>query len=124
MIGSVHTSLGTVLVDQEGYVLYLLTADSPTSSNCTSLLCNTVWPAVLASGGGVAGSGVQQSLLGTLRLPDGTTQVTYAGHPLYTYVGDGMPAQTAGQGISSFGGIWWVLSAASGSAITGALSML
>lgn len=124
MINSVHTSLGTVLVDQDGYVLYLLTADTPNSSNCTSLLCNTVWPAVLASGGGVAGAGVQQSLLGKLQLPNGTTQVTYGGHPLYTYVGDGKPAQTAGQGIKSFGGIWWVLSAATGSAITGALSML
>jgi predicted lipoprotein with Yx(FWY)xxD motif len=124
MINSVETSLGTVLVDRYGFTIYLLTADNPTFSNCTSFVCNTVWPPVLATGGGVAGPGVQQSLLGTIPLPDGTQQVTYAGHPLYTYIGDRKPAQTSGQGIKSFGGIWWVLSATTGAAITGAVSIL
>jgi predicted lipoprotein with Yx(FWY)xxD motif len=57
-------------------------------------------------------------------LADGMKQVTYGGHPLYTYLGDRSPGQTTGEGIQSFGGIWWVLSATSGSAITGKLSMI
>jgi predicted lipoprotein with Yx(FWY)xxD motif len=124
MIDAVKTSLGTVLTNSSGFALYLLTADSPTRSNCTTFPCTTIWSPVWAAGGGIAGSGVQQSLLGTLRLPDGIEQVTYAGHPLYTYIGDLQPAQTSGEGIKSFGGIWWVLSATSGAAITGTLSML
>jgi predicted lipoprotein with Yx(FWY)xxD motif len=123
-INSVHTPRGTVLTNSSGFALYLLTADSPTRSNCTSTLCNTIWRPVWASGGGKAGPGVQQSLLGTLPLANGIEQVTYAGHPLYTYVGDLSPAQTTGEGIQSFGGVWWVIAASSGAAITGALSPL
>jgi predicted lipoprotein with Yx(FWY)xxD motif len=43
---------------------------------------------------------------------DGTTEVTYHGHPLYTYAGDSAPGQTAGQGSVDFGAEWYVLSAA------------
>jgi predicted lipoprotein with Yx(FWY)xxD motif len=117
-IDSTNTDLGTVLTNNLGFTLYLLTADSPTRSNCTSFLCTSVWPPVLASGGGTAGTGVQQSMLGTLHLANGTVQVTYGGHPLYTYLGDRKPGQTTGQGVSSFGGVWYVLSAATGQAIT------
>jgi predicted lipoprotein with Yx(FWY)xxD motif len=124
MIDAATTPRGTVLTDSSGFVLYLLTADSPARSNCTTFPCTTVWRPVWAAGGGTAGSGVQQSLLGTLRSPDGIEQVTYAGHPLYTYIGDLKAAQTSGEGIQSFGGVWWVLSAATGAAITGSLSMI
>ena len=67
---------------------------------------------------GAAGPGVSQSMLGTLHLSNGTVQVTYGGHPLYTYLGDRKPGQTTGQSIKSFGGIWYVLSAATGQAIS------
>jgi predicted lipoprotein with Yx(FWY)xxD motif len=116
-IKAMTTSLGTVLVNNAGHTLYLLTSDGPTNSTCTALLCATIWPSVKAAGGGVAGPGVQQSLLGTVHRPDGSVQITYGGHPLYTYVGDLLAAQISGEGISSFGGVWYVLDAATGAAI-------
>jgi predicted lipoprotein with Yx(FWY)xxD motif len=51
------------------------------------------------------------------RRTDGTRQVTYAGHPLYRFVGDSAAGQTSGQGLDDFGGAWYVV-AASGRAIT------
>jgi predicted lipoprotein with Yx(FWY)xxD motif len=117
-IHAVPTNLGMVLADSSGRTLYMLTADNPKFSNCTTIPCTIIWPPVKASGGGIAAPGVQQSLLGTLRLPDGSTQVTYAGHPLYTYQGDSGADQTFGERVSSFGGIWYVLSAATGKVIT------
>ncbi len=116
VINAASTNRGTVLTNSLGQTLYLLTADTPTRSNCTSLVCTTVWPPVLAEGGGTAGSDVQQALLGSLHLPDGMVQVTYAGHPLYTYVGDNKVGETNGENVKSFGGIWYVLSAATGQA--------
>jgi predicted lipoprotein with Yx(FWY)xxD motif len=117
VINAAPTDRGMVLTNSLGQTLYLLTADSPTRSNCTSLVCTTVWPPVLAAGGGTAGvGGVQQALLGSLHLPDGLVQVTYAGHPLYTYIGDNRVGETNGEGIKSFGGIWFALSAATGQA--------
>ena len=58
-----------------------------------------------------AGSGLDQSLLGTVKRADGSTQVTYAGHPLYYYSGDASPGTALGQGMSAFGAEWYVLNA-------------
>ena len=55
-----------------------------------------------------AGSGVQRSKLGTIRRPDGRRQVTYAGKPLYYYVGDRRPGQVLCQNVREFGGLWLV----------------
>ena len=71
--------------------------------------------------GGIAGQGVQASLLGTAKGPSGDLYLTYGGWPLYTYSRDPGPARAAGQGISSFGGTWSVVSPA-GAPITGAPS--
>jgi predicted lipoprotein with Yx(FWY)xxD motif len=60
----------------------------------------------------IAGSGVSASKLGTTKRSDGTSEVTYNGHPLYTFTGDRAPGQTAGQGSDGFGAEWYVLSAA------------
>jgi predicted lipoprotein with Yx(FWY)xxD motif len=56
-------------------------------------------------------------MLGTTRRSDGTTQVTYNGHPLYYYAADSSPGQATGQGLNQFGALWFVLSP-SGNAIT------
>lgn len=105
------SSLGKILVDGQGLSLYLLTADSSDQSACTDA-CATAWPPLMATGQVSAGSGADGSLLGTLVRPDGSKQVTYNGHPLYTFKGDHAAGDVAGQGINSFGGTWYLLSPA------------
>jgi hypothetical protein len=62
------------------------------------------------AGGTVAVSGaLQHSKLGSVRRSDGTKQLTYAGYPLYYYVGDTKPGDTNGQGLDDFGAYWWLL---------------
>jgi hypothetical protein len=53
--------------------------------------------------------GLDQSLVGTLKRPDGATQLSYAGHPLYTYNLDVTPGMVTGQAIDQNGGLWYVL---------------
>jgi predicted lipoprotein with Yx(FWY)xxD motif len=109
------TKLGQILVDGKGLTLYLFVADTGTASTCNSS-CATVWPPVLTAGAPQAGTGATASLLGTTTRTDGTTEVTYAGHPLYYFVQDKSAGDTTGQGVNSFGALWWVLSP-SGTAI-------
>ncbi len=92
-----------VLVDSNGMTLYWFVPDTPTKSNCSGQ-CATYWPPVkgpLTAGSGVTGT------LGTITRSDGTTQATYDGHPLYTYVGDKSPGQATGNGKNLSGGLWW-----------------
>jgi predicted lipoprotein with Yx(FWY)xxD motif len=110
------TSLGQVLADGQGRTLYLLTADKGTTSSCTGG-CVAVWPPATTAGAPVAGPGVTAGLLGTTTRSGGGREVTYNGHPLYRYSGDGAAGDVAGEGITSFGGTWYVLSPA-GSAVT------
>ena len=105
------TKLGKVLVDSQGRTLYLFEADKGTMSACDGA-CASVWPPLTVTGQPKAGQGVTASKLGTTKRSDGTTEVTYNGHPLYTYAGDSAPGQTSGQGIDGFGAEWYVLSAA------------
>jgi predicted lipoprotein with Yx(FWY)xxD motif len=106
-----HSKLGTILVDSKGETLYLFQADKGSASTCNAA-CASVWPPVITKGAPVAGSGVTASKLGTTKRSDGTTEVTYNGHPLYTYLGDSSPGQTTGEGNQGFGAEWDVLSAA------------
>jgi predicted lipoprotein with Yx(FWY)xxD motif len=97
--------LGTILVDQDGKTLYLFEADAMNKSNCSGG-CATVWPPITMSGTATAGSGVSAKLISTTMRPDGSSQVTYAGHPLYWYEGDSNPGDTHGEGLTDFGGSW------------------
>jgi predicted lipoprotein with Yx(FWY)xxD motif len=101
--------LGQILVDSSGKTVYLFVADTGTASTCYTT-CATIWPPVLTTGAPQAGAGAQSSLLGTTARTDGTTEVTYAGHPLYYFVQDKAAGDTKGQGINGFGGLWWVMS--------------
>ena len=58
----------------------------------------------LSTPNALAGAGLSSSLLGRIKRPDGTTQVTYNGMPLYYFSGDANPGDTNGQGI---GGVWF-----------------
>jgi len=100
--------LGTILVDQDGKTLYLFEADSMNKSNCSGG-CLALWPAVMASGSATAGSGVSAGMIGAAT---GSSQVTYAGHPLYWFSGDTAAGDTNGEGLTDFGGAWYAVSPA------------
>lgn len=102
------SSLGPILVDGEGRTLYLFEADTGPTSTCNGG-CATSWPPVLASGPAVAGAGVIGTNLGMSQRADGSRMVTYAGHPLYRYVGDAKPGDISGQRLDQFGAEWYVL---------------
>ena len=104
------TALGKVLVDARGRTLYLFEKDKRGVSACYGA-CATYWPPLLSPAKARPGSGVRASLLGVTRRANGKRQVTYAGHPLYTYAGDTKAGQTAGEGLKNFGASWDVVSA-------------
>ena len=105
------TALGQILVDGKGRTLYLFEADRAGMSSCYGD-CASVWPPLLATAAPIAGSGLNQSLLGTTTRKDGSVEVVYNGHPLYYFVSDRQAGDTTGQAITSFGADWYVLSAA------------
>lgn len=102
------SKLGRILVDSRGRTLYLFEKDSRGRSACAGA-CAGYWPPLLTTAKPIAGKGAKKTLLGTTRRADGTTQVTYAGHPLYRFVQDTKPGQTTGEGLSDFGAGWYVL---------------
>jgi predicted lipoprotein with Yx(FWY)xxD motif len=104
----VVSGYGKVLANAAGRPLYLLTAEKPGAVKCTGS-CTKRWKPLVAKGRPTAGSGVKGSLLGTLRRADGTTQVTYNKHPLYTYSGQGL---ASGVGLRFAGGTWFLVSPA------------
>jgi predicted lipoprotein with Yx(FWY)xxD motif len=103
------SSLGRILVNSQGQTLYLFEKDKGPTSTC-SAACAAAWPPVTGTAKG--GAGTTASKFGTTRRSDGMTQVTYGGHPLYTYAGDSAPGQTNGEGLKQFGAEWYVLSPA------------
>lgn len=98
---------GTYLTADEGHALYMFTADHDGASACAGA-CAKAWPPVMTEGAPVAGPGIQASLLGTIKR-DGSMQVTYAGKPLYYFVGDKGAGTTAGEDIKHFGGAWYLV---------------
>jgi predicted lipoprotein with Yx(FWY)xxD motif len=105
------SNLGRILVDGSGRTLYLFEADTNGTSMCSGA-CASTWPPVTGASPN-AGSGVDGGALATTKRADGTQQVTYHGHPLYYYDGDGSSAGSAkGEGLNTFGGKWYVLDAA------------
>jgi predicted lipoprotein with Yx(FWY)xxD motif len=99
----------SVLTNASGRTLYWFALDTPGHSACYGA-CAAYWPPV--TGTPTAGAGVTLSKLGTIRRTDGTLQVTYDGHPLYTYIGDTGPGQASGNNINLNGGLWHEMPAA------------
>jgi predicted lipoprotein with Yx(FWY)xxD motif len=91
-----------VVTNAAGFTVYWFVPDTSTTSKCTGS-CATYWPPV--KGPATDMSGVSGTL-GTITRPDGTTQVTYDGHPLYTYAADTAPGQAKGNGLNASGGLW------------------
>ncbi len=100
--------LGTILVDSKGFTLYDFHKDKGTQSACYGA-CAGTWPPLSTGGAPQATSGAEASKLGTTERSDGTMQVTYAGHPLYTYVADTKPGEAKGNDFSSYGAQWYAL---------------
>jgi len=116
---SLHqTQLGKSLVDANGRTLYLFEGDKPDLSTL-SAAGQAVWPPFTSNARPRARAGALAADIGTIKRPAGGFQVTYAGHPLYYFIGDRGPGQARGQGLSEFGALWYVL-ASSGAAITSA----
>lgn len=95
---------GPILFDGRGFVLYAFTRDARNRSTCFGA-CAAAWPPYRVSGTLRAGKGARAALIGRTR----SGQVTYAGRPLYYYVGDRRPGQILCQDVFEFGGRWLVV---------------
>jgi predicted lipoprotein with Yx(FWY)xxD motif len=106
--GTIHaakvSSVGTVLVDSSGRTVYVYTPDQQKAVTCTGA-CAKAWPPVSVQGATVAGSGIESSLLATIKA-GAKTVVTYDHWPLYTFTGDTAAGQANGEGI---GGTWFAV---------------
>jgi predicted lipoprotein with Yx(FWY)xxD motif len=103
-----HSSrFGQILFDGKGFVLYAFTKDLRGRSVCYGA-CAAAWPPYIVKSAPRASTGTKKSLLGTTRRKDGKLQATYAGRPLYYYVGDGSPYEIRCQNVDEFGGLWLV----------------
>ena len=100
------TSKGTVLTNAGGLTLYWFAKDTPSQSNCNGS-CATYWPPVIATGA-TASTSLPHGF-GTIKRADGQTQLTYDGHPLYTYTGDTAAGQVNGNGLNASGALWWAV---------------
>ena len=113
--------VGTVLVNGQGQTLYMLTSEKGGKNTCTQANgCTQAWPETLLAKGATtakAGGGAQSSLLGTVKDASGNLEVTYNHWRLYTFSGDSGPGAAKGQGLTSFGGTWYVLNG-SGNPVT------
>jgi predicted lipoprotein with Yx(FWY)xxD motif len=103
-INTGDSQFGDVLFDGDNQAIYYFDKESGSNSECYGE-CAEAWPPVLTEGAPVAGGGAQPELLGTTKRDDGTTQVTYHGHPLYLYAHEG-PNQVTCHDVSEFGGLW------------------
>ncbi len=102
------SNYGRILFDGRGFALYAFTRDPRGRSVCSGA-CATAWPPYLVNARARAAAGVKSSLLGTTRRANGRLQVTYAGRPLYYYIGDRRPGQVTCQNVNEFGGLWLVM---------------
>jgi predicted lipoprotein with Yx(FWY)xxD motif len=110
-ISAQSTSLGKILVDGRGRTVYVFANDKTNVSTCDGA-CAADWPPVPAPSPLPASPPGVPGALGTTARFDGTSQLTVAGHPLYTFSGDSAAGQTKGQGITLNGGLWTVVSPA------------
>jgi predicted lipoprotein with Yx(FWY)xxD motif len=102
-----HASQGEVVGSIARVVAYTDDSEHAGHFVCTSASCTATWRPWLTDGGKVvASSGVQQSLIGSVKRPDGEIQMTYGSHPLYLYAHTQHAVQANAQGA---GGVWYVV---------------
>ncbi|MGH9071688.1 MAG: COG4315 family predicted lipoprotein [Acidimicrobiales bacterium] len=108
------SAYGSILATSSGKTLYEHSNDTSNNAGCTGA-CAKVWPAYTVSAAPSIGTGVKLTLLGEVGK---TAQLSYGTRPLYTFAGDTAAHGTKGEGIKSFGGTWYVLSASTGKPVT------
>jgi predicted lipoprotein with Yx(FWY)xxD motif len=104
---SATSEYGSMLFDASGQPIYLFDKEHSSTAQCYGA-CADDWPPVLTTGLPRAAHGVREALLGTTARKDGTTQVTYAGHPLYFYAHEGK-YQVRCHDVTEYGGTWLVV---------------
>jgi predicted lipoprotein with Yx(FWY)xxD motif len=92
----------TVVTNAKGFTLYSFAPDTPAMSKCYGS-CAAYWPPVT---GPAAASPGMPGKIATIKRTDGPHQLTYNGHPLYTYIGDTAPGQARGNNLNLYGGLW------------------
>ncbi len=100
--------LGKLLVDSQGLTLYDFHKDKGMKSSCYTA-CAQAWPPLLTKGQPRPRNGAAAAKLGVTTRKDGSKQVTYAGHPLYTFTGDQRPGEANGNDVDAFGAEWYAL---------------
>jgi predicted lipoprotein with Yx(FWY)xxD motif len=105
-----ESQFGPILFDASGQAIYLFDKETSAKPDCFGD-CAAAWPPVLTEGEPVAGAGADAKLLGTAKREDGSTQLTYGGHPLYYYAHEG-PGEVLCHGVDEFGGLWLVVDGA------------
>jgi predicted lipoprotein with Yx(FWY)xxD motif len=107
VFGAEGEPFGIILYDNAGYTLYTFSKDKGGTSSCYGA-CERTWPPALTEGKPRAEGEAIGARVGTTKRKDGTVQLTYAGHPLYTYSRD-RSAVTKGHGVHAFGGDWYAI---------------
>ena len=110
-VSSMNSKYGKILASSSGYAYYMFEPDTSQKSACYGA-CAVTWPPVTISGTATPpiSGGINKSLVGTITRTGGARQITYNGHPLYTFKGDTGPGTTNGEGINHFGGYWYLVS--------------
>jgi predicted lipoprotein with Yx(FWY)xxD motif len=106
-IGVLHSRYGPVIANGRGFVLYTFGRDGRGRSRCAGA-CAKRWPPFVVPRRPAALRGVRRGLIGVGRRAAGRRQATYAGRPLYFYVGDTRPGLILCQDVAEFGGLWLV----------------
>lgn len=101
------SEFGTMLFNDKNQAIYIWELEESSKAECYGD-CAEAWPPVLTDGAPQAGGEVKGNLLGTTKRSDGSTQVTYNGHPLYYYANEG-PGEVKCHNIVTHGGLWWVI---------------
>ena len=107
IITTSDSEFGSILFDGKKQAIYIWELEESATAECYGD-CAEAWPPVLTNGAPIASGGVDTKMLGTTKRTDGTTQVTYNGHPLYFYAHED-PGEVKCHNISTHGGLWWVI---------------
>ena len=108
------SQFGQVLFDGDDQAMYLFEKETGPKAECYGE-CAAAWPPVTTDGGPQPGAGLKGSLLGAIARDDGSTHVTYNGHPLYYYANEG-PGVVTCHNVDEFGGLWLAVNAEGNSA--------